>query len=206
MAKFANRRRRFIGYEAARIMADEGVRDYRIAKHKACLRLGTATNQFIPTNLEVEDALAEQLSIFAKDVVGERQRYLATALDIMNLFADYSPKLTGAAVSGIITSSRPVEVYIFPSTYEEICAQLDDAGLSYRQIEKRKRFAGKRLANIPGFELHSTEVDVELFCFLPDLPYPPLSSVSGKPIKSVSRKKVRRLLAHHCQSCVAIRH
>ena len=112
----------------------------------------------------------------------------------MDLVSEYSPKLTGAAVTGVITSVRPVEVHVFPSTVEEVCVLLCEAEVPYDQFEKRKRFAGKRFENIPGFEWTVAEVDVELFCFLPEMPYPPLSLVNGKPIRSVSRKKVRRLL------------
>ena len=177
-------------------MADEGVRDYRKAKRKACLRLGVSKHHSVPTNLEVEDALTEQLSIFADETTRDRQRrYLETALTFMDLLSDYKPKLTGAALSGVITESRPVEVHIFSSTFEEICAILDKKRFSYRQIEKRKRFAGKRFQNIQGFELTSADVEVELFCFTPGMPYPPLNPTTGKPIRGASRKKVKRLLA-----------
>ena len=194
MPKSASRLRRSLRYEAARIMADEGVRDFRIAKEKACSRLGVSTHRSIPTNLEIENALEEQLSIFTTNRDAERKRYLETALSIMDLVSEYSPKLTGAAVTGVITSVRPVEVHVFPSTVEEVCVLLYEAEVPYDQIEKRKRFAGKRFENIPGFEWTVAEVDVELFCFLPEMPYPPLSSITGKPIRSVSRKKVKRLL------------
>ncbi len=194
MPKSASRLRRSLRYEAARIMADEGVRDFRIAKEKACSRLGVSTHRSIPTNLEIENALEEQLSIFTTNRDVEHKRYLETALSIMDLVSEYSPKLTGAAVTGVITSVRPVEVHVFPSTVEEICELLYEAEVPYDQIEKRKRFAGKRFENIPGFEWTAAEVNVELFCFLPEMPYPPLSLITGKPIHSVSQKKVKRLL------------
>ncbi len=175
-------------------MADEGVRDFRIAKEKACSRLGVSTHRSIPTNLEIENALEEQLSIFKSNRDAEREQYLETALSIMDLVSEYSPKLTGAAVTGVITSVRPVEIHVFPSTVEEVCVLLNDTEVPYDQIEKRKRFAGKRFENIPGFEWTAAEVDVELFCFLPEMPYPPLSPITGKPIRSVSQKRVKKLL------------
>ena len=196
MSNTASRLRRSIRYEAARIMADEGVRDYRKAKEKACQRLGVSTHRSIPSNLEVEDALEEQLSIFERDSNGIQQRsYLETAMVVMDLLFDYKPKLTGAALSGVITSSRPVEVHVFPPTVEEVCVRLDEGGLYYDQMEKRKRFAGNRFENIPGFDMTTLEVDVELFCFLPGIPYPPLSLIDGKSIQAISRKKVHRLLS-----------
>lgn len=195
MASSPNRIRRSIRYEAARIMADEGVRDYRKAKRKACLRLGVSKHHSVPTNLEVEDALAEQISIFVNESTRVRQIcYLETALSVMDLLPGYKPKLTGAALTGVITESRPVEVHIFPSTFEEVCTILDEKDFYYRQIEKRKRFAGKRFENIQGFELILDDVDVELFCFMPGSPYPPLNPTTGKPVRGASRKKVKRML------------
>ena len=92
MARSDNRLRRTIRYEAARIMAEEGIRDYRRAKEKACMRNGVSTVHSVPTNLEIEDSLAEQLSIFAKESVQELHRqYLETACTIMQLLRDYSP-------------------------------------------------------------------------------------------------------------------
>lgn len=195
MASSPNRTRRSIRYEAARIMADEGVRDYRKAKQKACMRLGVSRHHSVPTNLEVEDALVEQLAIFDSHSTRIRQRhYLETALAAMDWLSIYKPKLTGAALSGVITESRPVELHIFPSTVEEICALLDEKGYPYRQIEKRKRFAGRRFMNIQGFELTLADVEVEIFCYLPGMCYPPLNSATRKPVRGVSRKKVKRLL------------
>ena len=177
-------------------MADEGVRDYRKAKRKACSRLGVSIHRSVPTNLEVEVALEDQLALFASDEIEARQRcYLETALVVMDLLADCRPKLTGAALTGTITSSRPVELHVFPPTFEQVCMVLDEAGLHYDQIEKRKRFCGKRFENIPGFETTALDVDVEILCFLPGAPYPPLSSTNGKSVQSISRKKVRRLLS-----------
>ncbi len=46
-----------LSQEAARIMAEEGVRDYHAAKCKAAVRLNQAEARNLPSNREVEDAL-----------------------------------------------------------------------------------------------------------------------------------------------------
>ncbi len=177
-------------------MADEGVRDYRKAKQKACLRLGVSMRSSVPTNLEIEDALGEQLSIFLEEPTEKlQQRYLETALSVMQLFTDeYSPKLTGAALSGVITAARPVELHVFPLFVEQVTDVLDRASWRYDMFEKRKRFTGKVYRNIPGFEMALDDVAVEIYCFCPGVPYPPLDFATGKPIKSISRKRLKRTL------------
>ena len=50
--------RRRIAVEAARLMSEGGLRDYRHAKEKAAARIGIFDESSLPKNSEVEDALA----------------------------------------------------------------------------------------------------------------------------------------------------
>ncbi len=196
MKKNNGRLRRTIRYEAARIMAEDGVRDFRKAKDKACTRIGVSADHSVPTNLEVEDSLEEQLSIFSGEaVLEEHLRYLETAYTIMQWFENDSPRLVGAALTGTITSSRPVELQVFPDTFEEVGALLEARGVWFDLFEKRLRFQREGFRTVTGFEFQFDEVNVELIAYLPGDPYPPLSRINGKPVKWGSLKKVRRLLA-----------
>ena len=187
--------RRSVSYEAARIMAEEGVRDYRKAKEKACLRIGISSKQFAPTNLEIEDALEKQLAIFRSEEISELHRsYLTVALEIMDLTKYYSPRLTGAALNGAITSSRPAEIHLFADTFEEICCLLEMNSILHTSKDKRFRFANNYFQIVSGMEFLIDDVQIELLVFLPGTPYPPLSAIDGKPIKRASLKKVRRML------------
>ncbi|MDE0309788.1 MAG: hypothetical protein OXI60_08170 [Acidiferrobacterales bacterium] len=195
MGKTPSRLRRSIRYEAARIMAEDGIRDFRKAKRKACGRLGVATNRSIPTNLEIEDSLEEHLAIFNGDELPDRQQlYIRAAFTVMQWFRHCSPRLVGAAVSGTITPSRPVELQLFPDTFEEIGIALEDQGIGFRISEKRLRFQREGFRNMSGFEFQMDGVDIEVMVFLPGDPYPPLSRVTGKTIQWISMKKVSRLL------------
>lgn len=195
MDKSPGRLRRTIRYEAARIMAEEGIRDFRKAKRKACGRLGVPTNSSVPTNLEVEDSLEEHLAIFNGDDLQRQHRlYLQAAFTVMQWFQHSSPRLIGAALSGTITSSRPVELQVFPDTFEEIGATLEEREIRFRMLEKRLRFQRQGLRNAPGIEFQLDGIDIEIIVFLPGDPYPPLSRVNGKPVKWGSMKRIRRLL------------
>ena len=195
MARSDNRLRRTIRYEAARIMAEEGIRDYRRAKEKACMRIGVSTVHSVPTNLEIEDSLAEQLSIFANESVQELHRqYLETACTIMQLLRDYSPRVTGAALSGNITFSRPVEVHLFSGTFEEVGLVLESNDISSQLFDKRLRFSRAGFCSVPGYQASINGIDVEILVYLPGEPYPPLCQTNGKPITWSSYKKVKRIL------------
>ncbi len=195
MDKSPGRLRRTIRYEAARIMAEDGIRDFRKAKRKACGRLGVSTNRSVPTNLEIEDSLEEHLAIFNGDELQIQHRiYLQAAFTVMQWFDHCSPRLVGAALSGTITSSRPVELQLFPDTFEEIGTTLEEGKIRFRMLEKRLRFQREGFRNMSGFEFQLGAIDIEIMVFLPGDPYPPLSRVNGKPVKWGSMKKVRRLL------------
>ena len=195
MKKTAGRLRRTIRYEAARIMAEDGIRDFRKAKRKACGRIGVSADRAVPTNLEIEDSLEEHLAIFTGDDLREHHRlYLGAAFTVMEWFENCSPRLTGAALSGTITSARPVELQVFADTFEEIGDTLASRDIGFRLLEKRLRFQREGFRNVSGFEFQSGDIDIEVLVFLPGDPYPPLSRVNGKPVKWGSMKKVRRIL------------
>lgn len=195
MAKSNSRLRRMIRYEAARIMAEDGIRDYAKAKRKACSRVGVPLTRGIPTNLEIEDGLAEHLSIFAKEKLSDvHYHYLRAAESVMRQLKNFSPRLTGAALSGTITGSRPIALQVFSDTVEDVSAQLSALNIKHKIFDKRMRFFKEGYLRVPAFEFWKDEIEFELSVFLPGEPYPPLSQINKKPIKWVSTKKVNSLL------------
>ena len=195
MKNATSQARRKVRYEAARIMVEEGVRDYKKAKQKACSRVGIQGGKAVPSNLEIEDSLSEQLQIFRGESTEHlSQRYLNIARDMMETLSVYSPALTGAALSGNITTARPIELQVFADTFEEVRFALEHHYKRMRVIQKRLRFARSGFANITGLELDSKGVMMEILVFQPQDPYPPLSPATGKPVFRGSLKKVRRLI------------
>lgn len=189
-----DRTRQKIRYEAARIMVEDGVRNYQRAKQKACNRLGVTARRSLPSNLEIEDAVSDQLSLISPLAKQSKHKsYLAAALEMMECFRHFTPYLTGAALSGAITSSRPVELHLFPSTVEEFCEFLVMEGLVHELTDKRMRFAKDKWQVIPVVQFASRGIDFEVQIYLKSNLYPPLSATDRKPVKRASLKKVRTL-------------
>ena len=63
--------RRALAQEAARVMAEHGIRDFLFAKRKAAERFGVTDNAVLPKNTEIEDALAEYQRLFGGDFARE---------------------------------------------------------------------------------------------------------------------------------------
>ncbi len=59
--------RRRIAVEAARLISEDGMRDYHAAKRKAAARLGIQVDTALPKNAEIEDALREYQRLFDAD-------------------------------------------------------------------------------------------------------------------------------------------
>lgn len=60
-------RRHQLATEAARLMAEGGIRDFHLAKRKAAQRLGILDDASLPRNREIEDALREHQRLFLGD-------------------------------------------------------------------------------------------------------------------------------------------
>src|SRR5690606_28568032 len=89
-------RRRRLAHEAARLMAEGGIRDYHQAKLKAATRLGIHDDASLPRNREIEDALREYQRLFlgASHRAALRLRREA-ALRALEFFAGFDARLVG---------------------------------------------------------------------------------------------------------------
>lgn len=187
--------RRVIRYESARILVDGGSRDFQRVKRKACARLGVSERRNLPTNLEIEDSLTDQLQIFSRATVSRQHaQYLTAAVQLMQQFKDFSPYLTGAALSGVITERRPIEIHVFASTVEEVCEQLESNGIDFEQAYKRLRFAKQQYQQISALRFTDGDINFEVIIFLSSDPYPPFSTINGKPMSRASLKRVKKMV------------
>src|SRR5919198_203215 len=83
-----------IAAAAARLMAEDGIDDFALAKRKAARQLGALDTHSLPRNDEIEEELRAYRALYqAEDhpqVIGELRR---TALDVMQTLEQFSPYL-----------------------------------------------------------------------------------------------------------------
>src|SRR5262245_64365475 len=90
-----NGMRASIAAAAARIMAEEGVDDFALAKRKAAKRLGASATESLPGNDEIEAELREYLALYQADEHPERIVELRrAALQAMRMLERFHPYLT----------------------------------------------------------------------------------------------------------------
>ena len=190
--------RREIAAEAARIMADEGVRDFHAAKKKAAARLNIKHTKDLPNNQEIDAALAERLQLFHPELAETVRQCRRIALDMMRLFAQFQPRLVGAVLSGHVTRFTPVQLHLVADRAEDIAFFLQDNSIPFEQSEKRLRFAGDRLTNAPlfRFTLDTQATNVELVVFSPAAAREaPLDPATGKSMHRANITQVENFFA-----------
>src|ERR1044071_6992205 len=128
--------RRALAQEAARIMSEQGIDDYWLAKRKAAERLGATDIAVLPKNTEIEAALAEHQRLFQSDTHSSALSALRrTALEAMRLLRKFEPRLVGPVLSGTASAHSEVNLHLFADGAETVALHLMDSGVPHRMAE-----------------------------------------------------------------------
>ena len=133
-----------IAAAAARLMAEDGIDDFALAKRKAARQLGAQEAQALPGNDEIEAELRAYLALYQADEHPRRVAELREiALDAMHALERFNPYLTGPVLKGLAGPYAEIELQLFPDSVKEVEIFLLDRNLSYDTHETR-RYAGDR--------------------------------------------------------------
>ncbi|MDH3533402.1 MAG: hypothetical protein OEO82_10770 [Gammaproteobacteria bacterium] len=195
-----DRARQVLAQEAARIIVDQGIRDYRVAKMKAAARLGMSTRGALPGNAEIELAVSEHLQLFGGDAHAKLLRTMReVALSAMDLLAAYSPRLVGPVLHGTADANSSINLHVFADSPEYIAIALDDLGMTYRPYERRLRNRPDRRSRaetFAGFQFRHGDASIEATVFPIDgIRQAPISPIDRRPMKRADPQAVRDLLA-----------
>ena len=191
-----DRARQLLAQEAARIIVEQGIEDYRLAKHKAAERLGLKDRGSLPGNSEIEAALGEHLLLFGREShVDLLQSLRRTALSAMEVLSAFDPRLVGPVLHGTAGASSAINLHVFTDTAELVALRLDEAKLPYRPYERRLKSRRDRAENYAGYRFFKDDMAIEATVFPVDgVRQAPISPVDGRPMKRADRMAVERLL------------
>lgn len=190
--------RQLVADETARLLYDEGYRDYRVAKQKAAQRLGADThakNQ--PSNEEIEQALQDYVQLLDQDEHQANLRlHREIALEAMEFLQPFQPYLTGSALDGTSGPLSAVTLHLSANRAEDVIFHLEDQNIPF-QIQERKVKAGKKQDYFPLLRLYVDNVEVELMIFPDDghASMSALNSMTGKALKRADAKRLQEILA-----------
>lgn len=185
-----------LAQEAARIIVDQGVQDFRLAKTKAAERLGMTDRGSLPGNGEIEAAVSQHLQIFGREshleLIQALRRAALSAMDILNRF---EPRLVGPVLHGTASASSVINLHVFSDTPELVAIRLDENDLAYKPYERKLKSRRDRLETYAGFRFLQDESSVEATVFPVDgMRQAPISPVNGKPMKRADQLAVLKLL------------
>ncbi len=183
-----------IAVQAARLMAQDGIEDYGLAKRKAAKQLGMPDARRLPNNDEIDAALREYQGIYQADDHGERIRALRRhALRVMRELAVFNPHLTGSVLSGIAGPYAAIHLQLYTDNVKAVELFLIDRGIAYRTGQSRL-YAGHELRISPGFSMNDDGTEVELTVLESrDLRAPLRATPEGRPIERAKLLAVEAL-------------
>jgi hypothetical protein len=188
--------RQAVAEEAARIMREQGVDDFLLAKRKAAERLGVTDASILPRNTEIEAALVAHQRLFAAD---RHEADLAamrrSALEAMRLMADFQPRLVGPVLTGTASAHSEINLHLFTESPEAVSIRLEERGVPHEVLERRLRYERDRVVTYPALRFVAGRQTVDAVVFpLDGIRQAPSSPVDGKPMRRASAAEVEALL------------
>ena len=190
------RARMVLAQEAARIIVEQGIEDYRVAKLKAAERLGMSARGVLPGNSEIEKAVSEHLKLFGRESHLDLLRVLRrAALNAMELLAPFTPRLVGPVLHGTASANSPVNLHVFADDAETVAFRLQECSIQYRAFERRLKSRRDRSETFAGFRFTQDESRIEATVFPVDgVRQAPISPVDGKPMRRADKNAILELL------------
>jgi len=185
-----------LAQEAARIIVEHGVDDYRVAKTKAAERLGMTSFGSLPGNDEIEAALSNHLQLFHGDSHSELLRTLrGAALSAMQLLARYEPRLVGPVLSGTAGDHSAINLHLFSDSVEQVAVQLHSLQIHCELYDRRLKSRHGQVDTFAGyrFEHQGAAIEATIFPF-DGIRQAPISPVDGKPMQRADTQAVAALL------------
>jgi hypothetical protein len=156
-----------IAAAAARIMAEDGIDDFALAKRKAARQLGAPETEALPRNDEIEEELRAYRSLYQPEEHSQRIAELRrVALDAMQALERFNPYLTGPVLKGTAGPYAEIELQLFPESAKEVELFLLERRIAYATHEGR-RFSGGRAHAMSVFSLTWQEAPLKLSVFDP---------------------------------------
>lgn len=127
-----------IASTAARLMAEDGITDYHQAKRKAARQLGLPEHTALPDNVEIETELRAYRSLFQEEGHAELIQALRhTALELLDLLAQFQPYLTGSVLDGTAGEHSKIDILLFADSAKEVEIFLLNHAIDVRHVESR---------------------------------------------------------------------
>ena len=157
-----------IAAAAARLMAEDGIDDFALAKRKAARQLGAADTQALPANDEIEAELRAYRALYQAEEHAERIAELRRiALDAMRALERFSPYLTGPVLEGHRRALRRASSCSFSRRAPRTSRCFSWTATSRIDTQEGRRFSGDRAHAVSVLSLDWQGAPLKLSVFDP---------------------------------------
>ncbi len=190
-----NDRRSHIAHLAARLMAEDGIEDYALAKRKAARQAGTPDTRELPANEEIDAALRTYQQIYQQEEHRDRLRALRErALRAMRELAQFNPHLTGSVLNGIAGKYADIKLQLFTDSAKAVELYFIDRGIPYRTAQSRL-YCGTEPLTAPVYTVNDEGTEIEITVLSPrELRGSLRTSLEGKSIERAKPPAVEHML------------
>lgn len=180
---------------AARLMAEDGITNYELAKRKAARQLGLDESGSLPTNREIFAAVKAYQDLYQEQEQRDRTRVLRlAALSAMGLLARFNPRLTGSVLKGTAGRHAKVELYVFAENVKELEFFLLNQRIPYKTYDK-KFPRGDELSSVSCYALTVDDTMVEVAVLpVPEFAFTLKDPVTGKAVKHMGINELEALI------------
>jgi len=148
-----NQMREHLAYHAARLMAEDGITDYALAKRKAAKQLGATETHHLPSNQEVDEALHSYRSLYQHDTHPDILYQLREeALSAMHMLEPFQPYLTGSVLNGTAGEQSDINIMLFSDDSKAVLLFLLKHDIEFEDGEWRVRVGGHE-ETVPSYTL-----------------------------------------------------
>lgn len=184
-----------IAAAAARIMAEDGIDDFALAKRKAARVCGVADSPALPRNDEIEAALRTYRQLYQAETHATRlAQFRRAALQAMRALQAFRPYLTGPVLSGLAGPHAGVDLQLFPDNGKDVELYLIERGLPFAPHAAR-HFAGDRMHPAHVLKLDWNGIEFRLSVFdARDERFALKSSVAGRVAERAGVREVEALV------------
>ena len=185
-----------IAHLAARLIAQDGVSDYGLAKRKAARQAGAPDSRNLPTNVEIEEALRAYQQLYQADEHPEHlQRLRQLALEMMRLLADFEPYLTGTVLSGSAGKHADVHLQLYTDNLKDLEIFLHNQQIPFR-VRETRMWVGDTAAAVPDIVVSTPETNIHITVLAPVHRRQPLRlSLEGRALERAPIESVETLVA-----------
>lgn len=188
-----------IAREAARIMYEEGVKEYRDAKRKAAKAFGPekalSLGSHLPSNAEIHEELTRLVRIYEGDAQPARLlRMRLQALAWLELFGPFRPYLVGSVLTGTVREQSDIDIHLFAESPEEVELFLEERNIPFEPETVTIRY-GNEFHDYYHLYLEDEGVVIDCTVYDPaERHRKPKSSITGRPMERADAARLRKLV------------